>query len=394
MCISSLVYGQDLIVTTDGKEINVHVTEVDGELREVRYRLWDYPAGELHVLSFDRIGLIRYRGGHEEVYQGVRASSVDMIYLANGTSLSGRVEEVGIDSLRYRAGDGEIWVLLSDVERIVFSNGYVQAFKSRSALEDSAKQQVDDPTTLSVLPAEAVDDETDPTPSSDPVRYKILLSVYGGGTAAAGVGTGLSDLLSRRLALAQAAGANTVFRAGVMPQAGYYGSLDLSVRIGGPAYLSLGGHYAREVWYSYLTEHYADPQYQYDAYWDSLGLYDFTWAGAQAGLQLQGRRWSFRMGALGSYRYAVETALVDRYHEQHNGESYPPALRETVSSSDSTTFQDLVPGAYIGWGFGRVNRLQLRLDFAWRYQIATGYHSVSCQLGAGLGLGFGRSGAK
>jgi hypothetical protein len=59
--VTDFIYGQDKIITTDNKALEVRIIENSG--KEVKYKMFDYPDGPVITIKSSRIDKLEYRNG-------------------------------------------------------------------------------------------------------------------------------------------------------------------------------------------------------------------------------------------------------------------------------------------------------------------------------------------
>lgn len=404
----SSAWAQDRVFLLDGEILEVLVQEIHPA--EIHYAPADQPYGTVSTVPVSRILRIQYANGYTEWYT---IPTPDRVLYRNGTHERGQVLEVGWENVSFRDSTGQTRTISRDlIDRLRFENGYEEIFAAPVEPEPSQiAEPHPDPAPIQPAPdpakpeprAPAYPDPAHSPPANVPIptpttRHRVLITLHAGVSGTTAHGPGLAYLTSWREAGQAQNLPHNQFKAWIMPVPEAYrdlynvqGGLDLAFRLGkGKAYLFTGGQYARSQWQAIRTEHYRDPEYQFDAYWDSATVFTHTWTDASLGLHLQGKRIALRLAAAGSYRLTSQAEQVTRYREHINGAWASDTPPPTSEALENATPPQIVPGAQFGISFGRT--LQVRTDLHWRWEEVGSpqtYSTLRLQVGLALVLGAG-----
>ncbi|MCW3104793.1 MAG: hypothetical protein JWO09_3233 [Bacteroidetes bacterium] len=129
MCAAAL-RAQDTIVKRDDVRLAVKITEITPA--EVKYLRMDMQDGPLFVEKREEIRMIIYKNGQKEFFELPKEAPQpygDSIFMKGNTFVTGQVEKLGRDEVRFRKAsfkDGPVYSIpLANVERIHFAGDSV-----------------------------------------------------------------------------------------------------------------------------------------------------------------------------------------------------------------------------------------------------------------------------
>ncbi|RMG60004.1 MAG: hypothetical protein D6722_21445 [Bacteroidetes bacterium] len=391
-------WAQDQVYLNDGTILQVSVQEVHPD--RIKYLPYNEPFGTEANVPIQQVVRIVYANGYEEWYTH---PTPDEILFHSGALKRGKVLEIGIETVVYVDSLGNNQrVNKADLDRIRFENGYEEVFIPNASLpemvEEPAPRTNSEPADApATIPLEGKEEPTFVSPLPEvPSSARLILVLHAGAHATTAIGPGM-DTLGQWQSIQQGRDLpHNTFSTHVQPDMASYAALynlqigtQAGIRVKGPHQILVGAQAVRTRWQALKTEHYRDPEYQFDAYWDTAQVFTSTLIEAMGGYQYQGAWISVRLAATGSYGLSRTAEAIYRYREVVNGTSIPEHAQEKTQDLIGAQMPRLFPGAMAGLSIGK--RIQLQAELHWRLASVTGPLAFSTlRLQAGFAYRFSR----